>query len=256
MEVVLLGMGLGAIVGLVLALTGAGGGILAVPLLVFGMQLPVSQAAPVSLIAVGLTSALSAALGLRQGIMRYRAAALIGVAGMLLAPVGMHCAAVVPDGPLTIAFGLLLAFVALRMIRGSAKRAGASAGTRAKPPPCDLDPGSGRLAWTLPCGRALAATGAVSGLLSGLLGVGGGFVIVPSLSHFTRLDTRSVPPPRWPSSRSSPRVAWAPPRWRARSRGTSPRLSRRVRRPHCCSGGGSRPGSMRSGFSRLSRSRR
>jgi uncharacterized membrane protein YfcA len=38
----------------------------------------------------------------------------------------------------------------------------------------------------------LGGTGAVSGLLSGLLGVGGGFVIVPALTRFTDLDARSI----------------------------------------------------------------
>jgi len=55
-----------------------------------------------------------------------------------------------------------------------------------------LNPNEGRLIWTMPCAWALAGTGAVSGILSGLLGVGGGFVIVPSLSRYTNLATRSV----------------------------------------------------------------
>ena len=54
----LLALGLGAVVGLILALAGAGGGILAVPLLVFGLHLSIMQAAPVGLIAVGAASVL------------------------------------------------------------------------------------------------------------------------------------------------------------------------------------------------------
>lgn len=84
-----MGLGLGAVVGLILALAGAGGGVLAVPLLVFGLHLTIMQAAPVGLIAVGAASGLGAALGLREGIVRYPAAALIGITGMLLAPVGV-----------------------------------------------------------------------------------------------------------------------------------------------------------------------
>ena len=49
-----------------------------------------------------------------------------------------------------------------------------------------------RIAWTLPCARALGGTGLLSGLLSGLLGVGGGFVIVPALTRYTDLDVRSI----------------------------------------------------------------
>jgi uncharacterized protein len=192
MEHSVLEVALGAVVGLILALTGAGGGILAVPLLVFGLHLPMARSAPVGLIAVGLSSAFGAALGLRDGLVRYRAAALIGVAGMLLAPAGVRLAKVVPNGPLTVAFAFVLAYVAIRMLRASRRGAQVSTADTAAKPPCALDPSSGRLVWTLPCGRALAATGVLSGLLSGLLGVGGGFIIVPSLTRFTNLETRSI----------------------------------------------------------------
>jgi hypothetical protein len=53
--------GLGAAVGLTLALTGAGGGVVVVPLLVFALKLDVAEAAPVGLLAVGLAAALGAA---------------------------------------------------------------------------------------------------------------------------------------------------------------------------------------------------
>ena len=66
----LLGIGLGAIIGAILALTGAGGGILAVPLLVFGLGLSMVQAAPIGLLAVGLAAGVGALLGLRQGVVR------------------------------------------------------------------------------------------------------------------------------------------------------------------------------------------
>ena len=85
MDPTTLALALGAIIGLVLALTGAGGGVLAIPLLVFGLHLPLQQAAPVGLVAVGLASAIGAFLGLHQRIVRYRAAAVIGIAGMLMA---------------------------------------------------------------------------------------------------------------------------------------------------------------------------
>lgn len=187
---------LGAVVGLILALTGAGGGILAVPMLVFGLHLSILQAAPVGLIAVGAASALGALLGLREGLVRYRAAALIGGTGMLLAPLGVRLAAWVPNAPLTVAFSLVLAWVAWRMWQRAHLSAAADGGaqTRAKPAqmPCVLNPDEGRLVWTLPCAWALAGTGVVSGLLSGLLGVGGGFIIVPALSRYTNVAMRGV----------------------------------------------------------------
>ena len=68
---------------------------------------------------------------------------------------------------------------------------GSAAATRPLPP-CVVNPAEGRLRWTSPCARVLAATGALSGLLTGLLGVGGGFVIVPALTRASDLDDRSI----------------------------------------------------------------
>ncbi|OYU44460.1 MAG: hypothetical protein CFE44_12845, partial [Burkholderiales bacterium PBB4] len=186
MDATLLASCLGAVIGVVLALTGAGGGVLAIPLLVFGLHLPVQQAAPVGLVAVGLAAALGAALGLRQGIVRYRAAGLIGIAGVCMAPVGVAAAHRLPAQPLLVAFALVLGYTALRMLR--------------KPEPhhlsgnlpCEVKEGKVQLTWTRQCARALLGTGGVSGLLSGLLGVGGGFVIVPALARHTNLSPVSI----------------------------------------------------------------
>lgn len=178
---------LGAVIGLVLALTGAGGGVLAIPLLVFGLHMPLQQAAPVGLVAVGLASALGAAMGLRQGIVRYRAAALIGAAGMLMAPVGVLMAQHLPNRPLLAAFAMVLIYTAWRMLRRPAL---VESGAQAVP--CRVSATDQRLTWTRPCARALAGTGLISGILSGLLGVGGGFVIVPALTRYTDLNVRSI----------------------------------------------------------------
>jgi uncharacterized membrane protein YfcA len=89
---VLTALVLGGVVGLILALTGAGGGILAVPLLVFGAGATVAEAAPVGLMAVGMAATLGAVLGLRAGNVRYRAALLIAATGMLLSPAGLWIA--------------------------------------------------------------------------------------------------------------------------------------------------------------------
>ena len=185
---------LGALVGLLLALTGAGGGILAVPLLVFTLHLGVAEAAPIGLLAVGLAAAMSAALGLRDGIVRYRAAALMGGLAMALAPLGVAAAQRLPNTPLTIAFAAVLCLAAARMWERARHALRASAGdvpARAALP-CVLDARDGRLVWTRPCAQALAVTGVAAGLLSGLLGVGGGFVMVPALTRFTELSARSI----------------------------------------------------------------
>jgi uncharacterized membrane protein YfcA len=163
-------------------------------LLVFGLHLTIMQAAPVGLIAVGAASAFGAVLGLREGLVRYRAAALIGITGMLLAPLGVRLARLIPNQPLMVAFSIVLAWVAWRMYSQARRGNGAYAEhpDAQSQLPCVLNPSEGRLIWTMPCAWALAGTGAVSGVLSGLLGVGGGFVIVPSLSRYTNLAVRSV----------------------------------------------------------------
>jgi len=79
---VLISVGLGLIVGIILALTGAGGGLLAVPLLVFGVGLRVSEAVPISLLAIGMAAMLGAGLGLKSGTVRYKAVLLMAETGM------------------------------------------------------------------------------------------------------------------------------------------------------------------------------
>jgi len=192
MQTGLIASALGALVGLIIALSGAGGGILAVPLLVFGLHLGVVQAAPVSLIAVGTASTLGAILGFRERIVRYRAAMLIGGVGMLMAPLGLRLAHWLPNAPLTLAFSGVLAFVAVRMFTQSRRESIAAGSAPAAAPQCRMSTIDGRLIWTRRCTLAMASTGAVSGLFSGLLGVGGGFVIVPSLTRFTDLPARSI----------------------------------------------------------------
>jgi len=184
-------LALGLAVGVVLALTGAGGGILAVPLLVFGAGIGVAQAGPIGLMAVGMAAALGAALGLRAGVVRYRAAMLVATAGMLFSPAGLWIARRVENRWLGVLFALTLLYVAFATFRKA--RAGVDGPAGDGPVPvCVRGGGSGRFVWTRPCARALALSGTVAGLLSGLLGVGGGFVMVPALRRYTDLTMQSA----------------------------------------------------------------
>ena len=183
----LLGLG----IGIILALTGAGGGILAVPALVFGAHLSMAQAGPVGLLAVGLAAALGAVLGLKAGTVRYRAATLMAGAGIVCAPIGLWLAQRSPNRPLSVAFAMILLYVAWRGYRRTLPSA-ASPEQHTLPPSCRTDAVGGRLVWTAPCARALTLTGMVAGALSGLLGVGGGFVMVPALQRYTDLRMQSV----------------------------------------------------------------
>ena len=179
----------GLVVGLILGLTGAGGGILAVPLLVFGTGIGVAEAAPVGLLAVGMAAALGAVLGLKAGVVRYRAALLVAAAGMLLAPAGLQAARLVDGRWLGLLFAATLLYVAARTWR---QAAGKVPTQDARLPACVRRPRTGRFAWTRPCARALALSGAAAGFLSGLLGVGGGFVMVPALQRFTDLPMKAA----------------------------------------------------------------
>lgn len=181
---------LGLLIGVLLALTGAGGGILAVPLLVFGVHLGVAQASPIALMAVGMAAGIGAVLGLRAGIVRYKAALLIAGAGMLLAPVGLWLAGRIDNRWLSVLFALVLMYVAWKTWRGA--RAPAPGATPAPAPVCARSPVTQRFIWTRPCALALGLSGTVAGLLSGLLGVGGGFVMVPVLKRYTDLAMQSV----------------------------------------------------------------
>jgi uncharacterized protein len=181
---------LGVLVGAVLGLTGAGGGILAVPALVAGLGWSVQQAAPVALIAVAVGAALGAVEGFRRGLVRYRAAFLMVLAGLPLTSVGLHIAARVPQSVLLVLFALVMLVVATRLLLASRT---ATHIERPRPPVlARIDPASGRFRWTWASGLIFAGIGALAGFLTGLLGVGGGFVIVPGLRRFTDVSMHGV----------------------------------------------------------------
>lgn len=185
-------VGLGLIVGIVLALTGAGGGILAVPMLIFGAGLGVAEAGPIGLLAVGIAAALGAGLGLRAGTVRYKAALLIATVGMLFSPLGIWLANRMDNRWLGLLFAIVLLFVAYRTFRQAQGGAGVDGRADQLAVPCVRDAANGRFVWTTRCARALSASGTLAGFLSGLLGVGGGFVLVPALQRYTDLAMQSV----------------------------------------------------------------
>ena len=189
-------LALGLLVGLIMALTGAGGGVLAVPLLVFTTGLTVQEISPIGLLAVGLAATLGAVLGLRAGQVRYKAAILMGFVGLLISPLGFWVAGRVDTQILGLAFSAVLLWVAFNAFRGSSDTEmnviDAPTDSGKSKCPCICNAETGRFIWTWPCARALMFSGAIAGFLSGLLGVGGGFVLVPALQRFTDLTVQSV----------------------------------------------------------------
>lgn len=149
------------LVGLSLGLLGGGGSILAVPILVYVAGQDPKTAIATSLIVVGATSAAAAIAHARSGRVRWRTGLLFGVAGMVGAYGGGRIGAFVPDTWLLIAFGVMMLATAVAMLRG---RRGAT-------PRHDGD---------VPVTRVLV-DGVVVGAVTGLVGAGGGFLVVPAL---------------------------------------------------------------------------
>lgn len=192
---------LGLLIGLVLGLTGAGGSILAVPALMIGLGWSLTDAAPVALIAVCAAATFGTVAAWDVSYVRYRAAMLMAVAGFIAAPLGLLAANALPTPTLTWVFCGVLVIVATRLLLQARQHPDETTivradvhgdGTPAHGPLCRLHEGSGRLQWTSPCAFVVSAIGAATGFLSGLLGVGGGFVIVPSLRTATALSMHSA----------------------------------------------------------------
>lgn len=186
---------IGLLVGTVLGLTGAGGSILAVPALMALTHWSLSQAAPAALVAVASAALIGSLGGIRKGIVRYRAAALLALSALPAAPLGLQAALFVPEYALLMLFASLLFWVGLRTLRSVGRERGTAvpiADRAMKPPPCMLNRQTGRFGWPPRCFAAMGALGMMTGGLSGLLGVGGGFIIVPGLRRISDLPMHSA----------------------------------------------------------------
>jgi uncharacterized membrane protein YfcA len=123
----------------------------------------VKEAIAASLVVVGVTAAVGSAGHARAGRVRWRTGLLFGVAGMAGAFAGGLVGGHLPGQLLLTAFALMMIATAAAMIRG--RKA--------------LDPSA--VHHELPVGRVLV-DGAVVGVVTGLVGAGGGFLVVPALA--------------------------------------------------------------------------
>ncbi len=202
----LLAVVLGLLIGLSLGALGGGGSILTVPALVYAVGESAQAATTGSLVIVGITAAVAAVGHARAGRVRWGAGLAFGVAGVLASLVGTRLNARVSPGALLVCFAVLMVVAAAAMLaktmvparlseladdeEAARLRAPAHAGTRVSSSPAvpgaagASDAGEGARSTgrsTLTTAVKVLAAGLVVGFLTGFLGVGGGFIIVPAL---------------------------------------------------------------------------
>jgi uncharacterized protein len=188
----LLAAALGGVVGIALGLTGGGGSIFAVPLLIYGLGLTAGDAVAMSLVAVAATASVGALQSVRHGLIVWQPILLFALGGVFGAPAGVAVAKHIEPSWIVAGFALLALIVGALMWRASRTRPEQASAVRARPYAagggaiCVLAP-DGQLRFTTPCAAALAVVGIGTGLLSGVFGVGGGFLIVPALVLVTRM---------------------------------------------------------------------
>lgn len=165
----------GSIVGVSLGLTGGGGSIFAVPLLVYGLGFGLRSAVAMSLAIVGVTALYGAILQARSGIVLWRAGAILGAGGIIAAPIGAWIGALLPDSVSLLLFAGLMLAIGLKMVlRGEISPASLAWIS------CQRHE-DGKPRFSLSCAGKLLAAGGITGVLSGIFGVGGGFLVVPAL---------------------------------------------------------------------------
>jgi uncharacterized protein len=153
---------LAVVVGISLGLLGGGGSILTVPLLAYVAGLDAKHAIAMSLLAVGVTSAIGAITHARAFRVRWRVALAFGLAAMAGAYAGGRLARFIPGTALLIAFAVIMIAAGIAMLRGRRD----TAGDRDQPLPV----------------IKISLLGVTVGVISGLVGAGGGFLLVPALA--------------------------------------------------------------------------
>lgn len=177
LAIILAAIAAGSAIGLVLALVGGGGSILAVPLLVYlvGVKSP-HAAIGTAAVAVALNAASSLAGHARSGNVKWPCATTFAGAGVIGAALGAEAGKAMDGARLLALFGGLMVLVGLSMLRPRQS---------ADNPDVRLERSTASV--LLP---RLVPTGLGVGALAGFFGIGGGFLIVPGLVMATRMPLR------------------------------------------------------------------
>lgn len=166
-----------ATIGVVLGALGGGGSILTVPVFVYVLHFEPKQAIAMSLPVVGITSLVGAFGHWREGHIEARAALTFGALAMAGAYGGARLAAFVSGTTQLILLGVVMTAAAISMLRSSrVKRSSAVANERAEPAQRSL--------------LIVAALACAIGALTGLIGIGGGFLFVPALVLLARMPMK------------------------------------------------------------------
>lgn len=163
-------LALAALIGLSLGLLGSGGSIVTLPVLVYVLGIPAQEAVAMSIVVVGSVSLVGALLHLRGGQFHPRAVLLLGFTGMVGAYFGSELTHFFSSAELMLLFAALMLAVGVVMLR---RRELVCDEERCYPVRC-------------------LSIGAAVGALTGFLGVGGGFLIVPSLVLLAGIDTKKA----------------------------------------------------------------
>jgi uncharacterized membrane protein YfcA len=166
----MLAAALSVLIGLALGLLGGGGSILTVPILVYALHIEPKIAIATSLLVVGVTSLVAVIPHARAGRVQWRTAWVFGGTGMIGAYAGGRVAAYLPSSLLLLGFAAMMLATAVAMIRGRQQR------------PVPVEAGGE----TCPTGMCAPVRSALHGLIvgavTGLIGAGGGFLVVPALA--------------------------------------------------------------------------
>ena len=189
----------GILIGLVLGLTGAGGSVFAVPLLMLLLALTPQEAMGLSLGAVAISAFIGSLSRLKSNDIHWVSAAVYAAIGSAVAPLGNWLNRQSDDQMLMLAFSALVLIIAVRMWRQAQTspqtttlvRANIQSPKEAPQAVCQLDTAQ-QLSVGLPCVLSISVGAILTGFLSGLLGVGGGFLIVPTLLMLTGINMQKA----------------------------------------------------------------